>query len=327
MMARESSYAPTSEARRPLMSSARRRVSSPVRPQGRESEPDSPETPGRVLLTVQEKLERSEKGRQRAELELKQVSLSYAEMERSLHNNRALMARLLAERNARCEPQEAQAMEADLMAGQEWRILLQLQEFDEAQQRREAKADREQLATALASSQARLREREAVLKATRQELVEQKFAVQDLQRRVLEVEGMCQTYRQSLRHSQDRLDQLVDTQDDLLLTVKTGRSEMHELLQEHQRVLQWVSELGQLLDAERSQVASLKMRCSVEQRTKEQALRRLQSAQDWSTKLRETLEQLQGQRVALVGASQGEAAHVVPDDGGEEVTPSQAPRG
>ena len=72
------------------------------------------------------------------------------------------------------------------------------------------------------------------LKASQQEKLQLGFAVQDLQRRLIELECQGQLDQQALQGARTRLDQLLDTQDNLLEVLEAERQEIRSLVAERQ---------------------------------------------------------------------------------------------
>lgn len=182
-----------------------------------------------ALLQVRQELAEAQRCERRARAEMQGLLRERSELEQSLQANRSLVARFLRERQK--PPASPRELELEsLCEGLRLQVLAHEHESLVSELEKESlRAQWLQLRLELDESRqtvCRLQEQQA------QQLHEHEFLVGDLQTEVVRLYTDSQQLELALQLSHQRLEQLVETQDNLLVALEDSRLEMVKLRQQ-----------------------------------------------------------------------------------------------
>ena len=190
---------------------------------------ENPRDLAQALLTARQELAEAQRCERRARAEMQRLLRERSELEQSLQANRSLVARFLRERQSPPPSQRELELES-LCEGLRLQVLAHEHESLVSDLEKESlRAQWLQLRLELDESRqtvCRLQEQQA------QQLHEHEFLVGDLQTEVVRLYADSQQLEMALQRSRERLDQLVETQDNLLVALEDSRLELVNLRQQ-----------------------------------------------------------------------------------------------
>ncbi len=197
-----------------------------ARPEQAECDAENSRGLAQALLEARQELAEAQRCERRARAEMQGLLRERSELEQSLQANRSLVARFLRERQSPPPSQRELELES-LCEGLRLQVLAHEHESLVSDLEKESlRAQWLQLRLELDESRqtvCRLQEQQA------QQLHEHEFLVGDLQTEVVRLYTDSQQLELALQLSQQRLEQLVETQDNLLVALEDSRLEMVKL--------------------------------------------------------------------------------------------------
>lgn len=185
---------------------------------------------GRALLKARQDLDEARRSERRARAEMQGLQREKLELEQSLQANRSLVVRFLRERQN--PPPSPRELELEAVC-EELRLQMMAYEHERMVTGLELESLRAQLLQARCEvEQGRVAERSSQDMMCQQQQ-QHEFMMDDLQTELVRLQGECERMETCLRQSFARLEQLVDTQDNLLMALDESRLENRRL---HQRL-------------------------------------------------------------------------------------------